>query len=190
MYSQVGNWKPTKSRGSKPADPPALGRAPKAGFPGPARFPTIGPTDIAPPPGGYQSIVSTRQPLDAGDMRQIANVKTSPQSYGTGAGARSRADFARGIQDTTRNTISRAADQFNTDYQRQAEKSRSEDILAQRQSSADRFRMDLFKNIFDVDTDTRYTTGIQDLTQYWQTERENQKAKRTAMMLRFIGGLL
>lgn len=186
---QVGNWKPYKSGGGRPPDPPPVGRGPVAGYNNP-RFPTVGPTDISPPPGGYQSIISTRAPFDQAQMRQLSNVKTPYKSYGSGAGERSRSDFARGMADTSRSAIQRSADQFSTDYRRQAEKSRSEDILAQRQNAADRFRMDLFKAIFDEDTDTRYTTGIKDLSQYYATEKWNQEAKRTAMMLRFFGSLI
>lgn len=186
---QVGNWGPFKSGGRKPADPPPLGRGPVAGYANP-RFPTVGPTDITPPPGGYQSIISTKSPFDAGKMNRIADVKTPTASYGRGAGARSNAAFNRGLADTSRNTIQNAANTFTTDYQRQAEKSRSEDILAQRQNAADRFRMDLFKNMFDTDTDVRYFEGIKDLSQYRETEKRNEEAKRTAIVMRFLGSLI
>lgn len=184
---QVGNWKPYK--GGKPPDPPPVGRGPKAGYPNP-RFPTVGPTDISAPPGGYQSSISTKAPLDAGQMKRVSNVKMPTISYAQGAAAMSQNLFNRGMADTTRNTVNNAANQFTTDYQRQAEKSRSEDVLAQKQNQADRFRMDLFKNMFDVDTDVRYTEGIKDMSQYFETEKRNEQAKRTAMIMRFIGGLL
>ena len=186
---QVGNWKPFKSGGGKPADPPPSGRAPKAGYPN-KRFPTVGPTDISPPSGGYQSVISTKSPFDAGQMGRIASVQAPTTSYARGAGAQSSNAFNRGIADTSRNTIQNAANKFTTDYQRQAEKSLSEDMLAQRQNSADRFRMDLFKNMFDTDTKVRYTEGIKDLSQYRETEKRNEEAKRTAMVMRMIGGLL
>ena len=50
--------------------------------------------------------------------------------------------------------------------------------------------MDVYKAIFGADTDTRYTTGIKDLSQYWHTERLNENAEQTAMWLSMIGGLL
>ena len=183
----LGNWRPYK--GGKPPDPPPLGAGPKAGSPNP-RFPTVGPTDISPPAGGYQSIISTKAPFDAGQMGRISNVKTPTTSYAREAGAMSRNLFNRGIADTSRNTIQNASNQFTTDFQRQAEKSRSEDVLAQRQNSADRFRMDLFKNMFDVDTGVRYTEGIKDMSQYFETEKRNEEAKRTAIVMRFLGSLL
>ena len=63
-------------------------------------------------------------------------------------------------------------------------------MLAQRQNSTDRFRMDVFKNIFDEDTRTRYTESIKDGSQMFDTEKRNEQAKRTAMIMRMIGGLL
>lgn len=186
---QVGNWSPFKSGGGKPDDPPPVGRGPVAGYSNP-RFPTVGPTDIRPPSGGYQSIIGTDSPFNAGQMNRIADVKSPTQSYRSGAAAQSRNTFNRGMADTSRNTVQNAANTFTTDYQRQAEKSRSEDILAQRQNAADRFRMDLMKNMFDVDTNVRYTEGIKDLSQYRETEKRNEEAKRTAIVMRFLGSLL
>ena len=186
---QVGKWQPFKSGGSKPADPPPVGRGPVAGYEN-KRFATVGPTDISPPSGGYQSVISTKSPFDAGQMARFASVKKPTQSYGRGAAAQSSNAFNRGISDTSRNTIQNASNKFATDYQRQAEKSLSEDILAQKQNAADKFRMDLSKNMFDTDTDVRYTEGIKDLSQYRETEKRNEETKRTAMVLRMIGGLL
>lgn len=184
---QVGNWRPYK--GGKPPDPPPLGRGPVAGFANP-RFPTVGPTEVAPPAGGYQSIISTKAPIDAGQQRQLADVTKPFSSYRQTAGDQSRAAFARGLTDTTRNAVNRASDSFSTDFRKQAEKSRSEDILAQRQNATDRFNMTVFKDIFDADTDTRYTEGIKDGSQMFETEKRNEQAKRTAIMMRFLGSLI
>lgn len=184
---QVGNWGPYK--GGKPPDPPPVGRGPKAGYEN-KRFPTVGPTDITPPAGGYQSVISTKSPFDAGTMARLASVKTPTASYGSGAAAKSTNAFNRGIADTTKNTVQNAANTFTTDYQRQAQKSLSEDVLAQRQNASDRFRMELFKNMFDTDTDVRYTEGIKDMSQYFETEKRNEEAKRTAMVMRFFGSLI
>lgn len=173
----------------KPADPPPIGRGPKAGFDSP-RFPTVGPADVSAPMGGYQSVISTKAPLDAGKVRQISNVKPAFKTNGTGAGDRSRAAFARAMSDTTSQGLQRATDKFQTDYRKQAEKSRSEDLLAQRQNQLDRYRMDVFKDIFDVDTNTRYDEGTKDLNQYYETEKKNEQAKRTAILLSFLGSLL
>ena len=186
---QIGNWQPFKSGGGMPDDPPPVGRGPVAGYNNP-RFPTVGPTQITPPPGGYQSVISTRPPLDPGTQRQISSVKSPYSSYNqTGANA-SRSAFARALTDTSRNELNRSSAQFNKEFQSQAEKSRSEDILAQKQSAADRYRMNVFKDIFDVDTNTRYSQGIMDAKQMYVTEKRNEEAKRTAMVLRMIGSLL
>jgi hypothetical protein len=189
-YSQTEGWRPYKGTADKkPKEPPPLGRMPQPGFANP-RFPTVGPTEIKPPPGGYQSSINTAPPIDQGRMRQISRVAQQPQSYATGAGASSRAGLSRAMADFSSQTLDRSTDQFNQQYRQQAEKARAEDILAQRQNASDRFQMDVYKAIFGADTDLRYTTGIKDLTQYWNTERWNENAKQTAMWLSFIGGLL
>jgi len=187
---QVGNWKPYKSgSGKRPPDPEPLGRGPVAGYGNP-RFPTIGPKDVAPPAGGYQSSIDTSNPIDPAKQARLQKVATPYASYGGGAGKQSRSAFARALTDTSSNAMNRAQDTYSTDYRRQAEKSRSEDILAQRQSATDRYRMDVFKDIFDVDTSNRYTQGIKDGAQMYETEKANEEAKRTAIMLRFLGGLI
>lgn len=189
-YKQVGSWTPyTGTPDKKPDDPPPVGRMPSIVGTNP-RFPRVGPTEISPPPGGYQSTISTRAPIDAGKMRALTSVYQTPQSYGRGAGAASRAGLSRSVSDFSRQALARSADDFNTQYRQQAEKARAEDILAQRQNASDRFQMEVYKAIFGADTDTRYTTGIKDLSQYWHTEKLNENAEQTAMWLSFIGGLL
>jgi hypothetical protein len=173
----------------KPADPPPLGTGPKRGYESP-RFPTVGPADVSAPKGGYTSVIDTGPPIDAGQFKRISNVKQPFKSGGTGAGDRSRSAFARALTDTSSQAIKRATDKFSTDTRKQAEKSRSEDLLGQRQNQLDRYRMDVFKDIFDVDTGTRYDEGTKDLNQYYETEKKNEQAKRTAMMLSFLGSLL
>jgi len=176
----------------KPASMPPLGRGPKQGYDSP-RFPTVGQKDVSAPAGGYKSIISTKNPIDPGQMKRITDVnqafKNVRGSSGT-AGDKSRDAFARSVRDTSSNAIGRAGDKFTTDYKKQAEKSRAEDLLAQRQNQLDRYRQDVFKDIFDVDTGTRYDEGGKDLSQYFDTEKKNEQAKRTAMVLSFIGGLI
>lgn len=176
----------------KPKDPPPLGRGPKQGYDSP-RFPTVGQKDVKAPPGGYKSIISVKSPIDPGQMQRITDVnqafKNIRGSSGT-AGDKSRAAFARSVRDTSSNAIGRAGDKFTTDYRKQAEKSRAEDLLAQRQNQLDRYRQDVFKDIFDVDTSTRYTEGTKDLNQYYETEKKNEQAKRTAIVLSFLGSLI
>jgi hypothetical protein len=162
---------------------------PKAGFTNP-RFKNVGPQKVAVPQGGYKSIIDAAPPLDAGKMGRIAAV-TAPRSINkTGGGDRSRAAFGRALTDTSRNTLNKASDTFNTEYQKQAEKSRAEDILTQRQNQTDRFRMDVYNAIFGEDTRTRFVEGIKDGSQNFETEKRNEQAKRTAIMLSFLGSLI
>lgn len=192
MSNVVGNWQPynaQKTGGGKPPDPAPIGAMPKAGYANP-RFPTVGPTKVSPPKGGYKSIIDIDPPLDAGKARAIASVPTSFTSTRRTAGDQSRSAFARGLSDTTKTALSKATDTFNVDYQKQAEKSRAEDILAQRQNATDRFRMDVYNAIFGEDTKTRYIEGVKDGSQNYDTERRNEEAKRTAILLSFLGSLL
>ena len=181
----------------KPASMRPIGQMPKPGYDSP-RFPTVGPKDVSPPPGGYTSIISTAAPVDAGQTNRIANVRgaarlSNLKDYARAIGnaeGQSREAFSRAMQDTSSGAIRRAIDKYNKDYQKQAEKSRSEDLLAQRQNALDRFRQDLYAAIFGEDTKTRYVEGEKDLNQYYETEKKNEQAKRTAMILSFIGGLI
>lgn len=181
----VGNWKPHK--GGPPADPPPLGALPKGPNP---RFPTVGAREPSPPAGGYQSIISTKAPLDAAAMNRVTDMFTPAQSARKTAGDQSRAAFSRALADTSKGELGRSADEFNQQYRAQSEKSRAEDVLTQRQSAADRFRMELFAQLFGADTMTRYTEGVKDLRQYFETEKANEQAKRTAIIMRFLGSLL
>lgn len=185
MNYTIGDWKPYK--GGKPPEPAPMGAGPKGENP---RFNTVGPYDVPVPAGGFQSVINTRAPLDPGKSRLISDVQTPFASYRKTSGDQSRAAFAKALTDTSGNALIRALNTFNTDFRKQAEKSRSEDILAQRQNATDRFRMDVNKNIFDEDTRTRYTEGIKDGSQMFETEKRNEQAKRTAMVLRFLGSLL
>jgi hypothetical protein len=162
---------------------------PEAGFKNP-RFPTVGPADIEPPTGGYQSAISTQAPIDQSKLRRIMSVTQQPQSYGGGAGNASRSALSQALTDFSTQAVGGAADKFNTQYRQQAEKARAEDVLAQRQNAGDRYDMNVNKAIFGADTDLRYTSGIKDLWQYWSTERANENAKQTAMWLSMIGGLI
>lgn len=189
-YMQVGNWRPFKGTPDKqPTDPPPLGRSPVGGYSNP-RFPSTWARDVSPPAGGYQSIINAAAPFNASQRSRLASTPASFRSYGSGAGNASRSAFSGALAGLSSNAVAKAADQVETDYRRQAEKSRSEDILAQRQNAHDRYRMDVFKNIFDTDTDARYSEGIKDLRQKWYTEKQNENAKQTAMWLSFIGGLI
>lgn len=169
-----------------PKPPPPLGQGPKAGFPHP-RFKTVGPTE---PSGNYASQINTQAPIDSARSKEIADVKNPYKTYSTSSGDRSRAAFSRSLADTSSNALRRATDEFNTQYRQQAEKSRAEDVLAQRQNTFDRFRMDVFRDIFDEDTRTHYQTETENLKADYEREKKNAQAQVTAAFMGMLGGLI
>jgi len=185
----IGGW--TTHSGGRPASPKPLGRGPQAGYENP-RFPTIGPKDIKAPPGGYQSIIDTSAPLDMAQLKRISEVKRPvPKFRGfKGAGGMSREAFADAVADTSEQTVKMAADKYGTDFQKQAEKSRAEDLRQQKGNNMDRYNMDVFKAIFDEDTRTRMSEGVKDMFQSFETVKKDEQAKRTAMILSFLGSMI
>lgn len=169
----------------KPADPKKLGRGPRPGFKNP-RFDATPTQDVSPPPGGYQSVIDT-SPTELGRVGKITNVQSPvSQLAGDSAGDKSLSAFGRGLTDTSRNALDRAWDKFETQKQKQAEKSLSEDYLGQRQNAFDTYRSEVFKDIFDMDTETRYDQSVLDLNQYYETERKNEQTKRQAQMIKAL----
>jgi hypothetical protein len=183
----VGGWSPYK--GGKPADPAPLGAMPKYGHANP-RFPTFGPKEVAVPTGGYQSIIDASPPLNQGDKNKIADVKTPFRSTRKTAGDQSRQSFLQSLALVTGNQMRRGADTLNVNTQRQAEKTRAEDFNAQRGNATDRYGMDKGIATYAVDTRTRFSEGIKDGSQNFETEKRNEQAKRTAMILQMLGGLM
>lgn len=172
--------------GKSPTQPPPLGKGPKIGFENP-RFPTIGNFE---PKGNYVSQISTQAPIDPAQQARVQDVKNPFQSFGTSSGDLSRSAFSRALTDTSKNALGRATNEFNTQYQQQAEKSRAEDILSQRQNTFDRNKMNVFKDIFDEDTATHYDTEVKDLNAYFEREKKNAQAEMAAAWLRMLGGLI
>ena len=164
------------------------------------QFPSVGPKQPEPPGGQYQSQIDTKPfgAIDPGIMRQIQQTMT-PISVralvgafegvgqtGGKAGNASRAAFARGVTDTSSNAVGRASDKFNTEFTAQAEKSRAEDINAQRENTFDRFRMDVMNAIFGADRMMAYQTDLADIKAYAKREIANASAKFWSS---FLGGL-
>lgn len=81
-------------------------------------------------------------------------------------------------------------DEFNQQYRTQSEKSRAEDILAQRQNVFDRFRLEELAKVFNVDIRTGYTMKQRTLAAYYEREKKNSQAMVTASILRMVGGLI
>lgn len=172
--------------GPVPKKPPPIGRGPQPGYDSP-RFPVVGPTE---PKGFYRSAISTAEPLGHSVRQTIAAVKTPYTTFSSSSGDRSRAEFAKATSNTTGNTVARAADEFNTKYRSQAEQARAQDVLSQRQNQTDRTRMESQKSIYDVDTNIRFTEGVQDIFDRGKRARSAAQAQVTAALLRMLGGLL
>jgi len=190
MSNLLGGWRPYS--GGKPPEPAPLGALPKGGYENP-RFPTIGPEKVGVPAGGYQSVINAKTPIDAGKSRKIAKVQQARPLAGLlkeGSGRVSLREYARAVANTSGNALRKSVDKYNTDYRKQAEKGRAEDILAQRQNATDRFAMDKNVAVFGEDTRTALSEGVKDMSQNFETEKKNEEAKRTAMLLSFLGGLI
>lgn len=141
--------------------------------------------------GEYRSQIDVGKPIDAAQQRKIASVKAPPRPFGDSSGDKSRTAFAQALLDTSKNALSRATDKFNTEYRAQAEKSRAEDILSQRQNASDRLNMDSGVAMFNADTAWRWESEKSDINSYYRNQRRVIRAQKTANILRGVfGGIL
>lgn len=129
------------------------------------------------PSATYRSSIDTSAPISGPMARSFTSTQLPYRSnYGnTGIGA-SRSAFAQALLDDTRRDMRQQIDKFNVAQQTQAEKSRAEDILSQRQSVHDRYRMDVMRDIFDADTTLRLTSGMKDLKEKYAREKKEAEA--------------
>lgn len=186
--SQLAGWSPFKSKGGPPPDPPAIGRAPQGDNP---RFPQVGPKAVSPPAGGYQSIIDTRPPINEGQkMRVFATITPSILPPGLGKSNTSIQAFSRALTDNTNSALRNSTSQFEQEFLNQAQKSRAEDMLGQRQNAMDLYRLLSSGATYAADMFTHYDQGTKDLKQARYTELWNEEAKRTAMVLRFVGSFI
>lgn len=165
-----------------------IGAMPKPGYSNP-RFwsPSKNTPDI--PQGGFQSIIGTARPLDDAEVNRIMKVATGPNAvYGKvgGSGSASTDAMRDAFAQMSSNALGSAQDEFQTKYQSQAQKSQAEDILGQKQSATDRFRMELGAESFGRDTWQRLQQGYKDLAQYAMEEQKNASARFWAS---FLGSL-
>lgn len=185
--------------GPTPAPPPPLGHIPRPGFQHP-RFPTIGQRE---PQGTQRSQIDTRAPINPAIGNRILDVTAPGRSTQTAAGGllsglmtpsnagdASRAAFSRATADTTKNSLRNEIAELNQATQTQAEKSRGEDVLAQRQSIMDNFRADKMFHVFGADIAYDYAKKIDELAAYYRREKKNSQAMVTASLLRMVGGLI
>ena len=186
--TQLAGWSPFKSKGGEPPKPPAIGRAPLGGDN--PRFPTIGPKEITPPPGGYQSIISTAPAIDYGEQQRMFRMPIPITQGDIGrAGSATLSGIARALQDSANAATGGKIAQLNQQMQAQAQKSRAEDIYSQRQSATDATKLVKANAVAGEDLGTSYDINTKNLQQSYWTERWNQEAERTAILLRFLGGL-
>lgn len=185
--------------GPAPAKPPPIGIVPRPGFEHP-RFPTVGKRE---PTGTQRSQIDTRAPINPAigktildvtvpgrSLYQAANGLLSGLTSPSNAGDASRAAFSRATADTTRNALRNEIEELNQATRTQSEKSRAEDVLAQRQNIMDNFRADKLFEVFGVDIESDYTKKIKELAAYYEREKKNSQAMVTAAILRMVGGLI
>jgi hypothetical protein len=147
----------------------ALGPAP--------RMPKIDPINPPAPTGTYRSAINTSAPLSQAFAQSLTAKKLpSSSNYGNSATGISRSAFANALLADTNRQTSQEIDRFNVAQRTQAEKSRAEDILSQRQSLSDRYRMDVMRDIFEADTDQRYRSGMKDLKEQYAREKKEAQA--------------
>lgn len=183
--SQLAGWKPYK--GKIKSQLPAIGRLPDGPNP---RFPLAGPEKPSLPPGGYQSIIDTSAPFDVGASSMLLKGLSGPTYGDSSAENASRSAFTRALTDNTNATLRNSMADFNQQFQAQAQKSLAEDMLGQWQNTMDRFRLDTSVANQGADIWTHYDQEGKNLKQTESTEIANEKAKQTAAVLGFLGGLI
>jgi len=157
----------------------------------PPRMPRIDPINPPAPNTTYRSAINTAAPIDRSMAQSFTRMPSPYQNkYGVSAGDKSRSAFAQALMSNSQNTMAQQIDRFNVAQRTQAEKSRGEDILSQRQSVHDRYRMDEMRNIFEKDTNQRYIEGMRDLKHQYKREAANAAASAMAGMFGGIGGAL
>lgn len=178
--------------GPAPKKPDPLGLAPKVGFEHP-KFPTIGPKA---PDVTYRSQVDTRPSFNPALRKIVINTLTPAPIHALDAiatsiaGDASRQAFSRGLRDKTNSALNTSMESYDQERRAQAEKSRAEDILAQRQSGEDFFKLRKFTDVYNQDILTGFEQKVKDLAAYYVRERKNSEAMVTAAALRMVGGLL
>lgn len=181
--------------GPAPKKPDPLGLAPKVGFEHP-KFPTVGQKE---PEGTFRSQIDTRRTFSNPALRDLvldtpvpgrATLGRMNAAASSNAGSASRSAFARALTDRTNSALDSAMEEYDVARQAQAEKSRADDVLAQRQNVFDFFKLNKFKDVYDTDVLTGFDQKVKDLAAYYVRERKNSEAMVTAAALRMVGGLL
>lgn len=184
--------------GPAPKKPKPLANIPKPGFENPM-FPTIGEKE---PTGTVRSQIDTSPaigPALEGVLRNTAYpsqlAARASREYAPGitsslAGDASRQAYSRATGDITGNALRGLIAEVNQKQQQQAEKSRAEDTLAQRQSTMDNFKANKGFLVYGTDIRTDFTQKVKELAAYYEREKKNSEAMVTAAMMSMLGGLL
>lgn len=184
--------------GPAPKKPDPLPIQPKPGFANP-QFPTVGQME---PKGTVRSQIDTAVPfgqaaqgliLDLANPSRIAARgirEYGPSILGSLSGDASRQAAARAAADTTKNALRQSIEEANQKQRTQAEKSRADDVLAQKQNIHDTHRAWTLFDVFGVDIRTDFTQKVKELAAYYEREKKNSQAMVTAAMMRMLGGLL
>jgi hypothetical protein len=106
------------------------------------------------------------------------------------SGDASRQAASRATADTTKNALRQAIEEANQKQVSQAQKSRADDVLAQKQNIHDKHRAWTLFDVFGVDIRTDFTQKVKELAAYYEREKKNSEAMVTAAMMRMLGGLL
>lgn len=184
--------------GPAPKKPKPLSTAPRPGFDNPM-YPTIGKKE---PTGTVRSQIDTSKAigpalqglvLDVAQPSRVVGRATQGSAsgiLGSLSGDASRQAASRAMADTTKNALRQSMEELNQKQRTQAEKSRAEDVLAQRQNVSDNWRADTLFDVFGVDIRTDFTQKVKELAAYYEREKKNSQAMVTAAMMRMLGGLI
>lgn len=140
------------------------------------RPPRIDPVNPPAPQATYGSAIDTSAPIRGAFAQSLLAGNLPYRNPGVGATGSSMSAFGRALMDDTRRGLAMDMNKFNVAQQTQAEKSRAEDILSQRQSVHDRYRMNASLGTFFLDTAQRLSQGMKDLKEKYAREKKEASA--------------
>jgi len=138
--------------------------------------PQIDPVNPPAPSATYGSAIDANAPIRGAFAQSLLAGNLPYKQPGAGATGASMSAFGRALMDDSRRSLAQDIDKFNVGYQTQAEKSRAEDILSQRQSVHDRYRMNASLGTFFLDTAQRLSQGMKDLKEKYAREKKEASA--------------
>jgi hypothetical protein len=180
--------------GPAPKKPDPIAVIPRPGFDNPM-YPTIGQKE---PTGTVRSSVDVSQAIGPALQGGILDVVKpqrmawrAAQQYIPGitnslTGDASRQAYARATGDITANALRGLIAETNQAQQTQAEKSRGEDVLAQRHSTQDNWKANTSFQVYGTDIRTDFVEKVKELAAYYQREKKNSEAMVTASLLRML----